>query len=197
MKITKFNMVAARTVAAGCVLGLFMAAQSAVACTVESWSADSDNVIPGGPDTGIERYSGLCAMETPESTAAWVQDNNPGGINRIRARFYVFNELDPAQSAVIYRGFSDTGGSNNLFTVRIATDGTVRLIDNATAVEVQQTASTSWVSVEIDWAQGSGNGTISLSVNGQDPVIENTLSNTGSALQAVRLGNLLGTAGTL
>lgn len=197
MKKLNFKMVAARTVAAGCLLGLFMAAQSATACTVGNWSTNSGNVNAGDPNTGLARYSGLCAMETPTGAVAWVQDNSPGGINRIRARVYVLNELGSGQSAVVYRGFSDTSGGSNLFTVRLTTGGQVRLIDNATATEVQQTASTPWVSIEIDWSQGSGNGTISLSVNGQTPVVNNSLNNAGSALQSVRLGNLLGAAGTL
>lgn len=197
MKKLKFKMVAARTLAAGCLLGLLMAAQSAVACTVDNWSANSGNVTAGGPDISIARYSGVCASQTPDGAVAWVQDNSPGGINRIRARFYVLNGLDSGQSAVVYRGFSDTSGGSSLFTVRLATDGTVKLIDNETAQQVEQTASTPWVSIEIDWSQGSGDGTISLSVNGQGPVADNSLNNAGSALQSVRLGNLLGVAGTL
>lgn len=197
MKTMNFKTVAAQTAAAACLLGLMMAAQSAMACTVGNWSTNSGNVDAGGPDTSLARYSGLCAMGAPDTAVAWVQDNSPGGINRIRARFYVLNELDSGQSAVVYRGFSDTSGGGPLFTVRLATDGTVRLIDNATATEVQQTASTNWVSVEIDWSQDSVNGTISLSVNGQAPVVNDLLSNTGSSLQAVRLGNLLGAAGSL
>lgn len=198
MKIFNLDSRLARGATATLALGLLLGAQNAIACTVDNWNGgNSENITAGGPDIGLARYSGLCAMETPASTAAWVQDNSPGGINRIRARLYVLNELASGQSAVIYRGFSTDTGTGPLFTVRLATDGTVRLIDNATAAEVQQTSSTNWVSVEIDWSQGSGNGTISLSINGQTPAANNALNNTGSSLQSVRLGNLLGAAGSL
>jgi len=200
MKQFKFNKLAVR-LAGGGLVGLVMAAQSAMACTVDNWDANSNTATPGSvlaaSPSAIARYSGLCGMETAASTTAWVQDESPGGINRIRARFYVLNDLAAGQSAVVYRGFSTNAGTGNLFTVRLETDGRVRLIDNATAVEVEQTSATPWTSIEIDWSQGSSNGVISLSVNGQGPVAQNTLNNTGSALQSVRLGNLLGTAGTL
>ncbi|MEX2499949.1 MAG: dockerin type I domain-containing protein [Wenzhouxiangellaceae bacterium] len=197
MKKSNFKMVAARTVAAGCLLGLFMAAQSAAACTVGNWSANSGNVNAGDPNTGLARYSGLCAMETPDGAVAWVQDNSPGGINRIRARFYVLNNIDSGQSVQIYRGFSSTGGTGLLFTVVMNSSGSVVLRDNVVNQTVSQSASTKWLSVEIDYAQGSGDGAISLSVNGQTPAVNSGLNNAGAALQSVRLGNLQGTAGTL
>ena len=204
MKMFKMNSRSAQRVVTTVALGLLLGAQTAMACTVGNWLGGSSGpgVLASGPDgpngePAIARYSGRCAMQTNDSSAEWVQDNSPGGINRIRARFYVLNGLDASQSAVVYRGFSTTGGTGNLFTVRLDTSGNVRLIDNATAEEVQQSSTTGWTSIEIDWSQGTGDGEISLSVNGQAPAAKTTLSNSGQALQSVRLGNLLGAGGTL
>lgn len=199
MKMFNINSRFGRRATATVALGLLLGAQTAMACTVTNWNGgNTGGVVAGGPNTGgIARYAGICSMQTPAAATAWVQDDSPGGIDRIRARFYVLNGLGAGQSAVVYRGFSSTGGTGNLFTVRLETDGTVRLIDNATAAEVQQTSSTGWTSIEIDWSQGSGDGVISLSVNGQAPDVQSTLSNSGSALQSVRVGNLTGASGTL
>jgi len=202
MKKMKFNTVIGRTVAAGCVVGLFMAAQAASACTLQSWSAVSGAVDPGGPnpdttnnEVASARYSGFCAMKA--AGEGFVQDNSPGGINRIRARFYVFNELAGGQSAQIFRGFSSTNGSGFLFTVTLNDAGQVVLRDNVANQTVSQTSATPWASVEIDWSQGSGDGVINLSVNGQTPDTNTALSNSGSPLEAVRLGNLNGASGDL
>jgi len=200
----KLNSRLGRSASAAVLLGMLMGVQPAMGCTVDNWNGGNSGagVLASGPDgpdgkPAIARYSGVCAMQTADSSAEWVQDESPGGIDRIRARFYVLNELASGQSAVVYRGFSTDAGTGSLFTVRLATDGTVRLIDNATGIDVEQSAATPWVSVEIDWTQGSGDGVISLSVNGQAPVLQNALNNAGSSLQSVRLGNLLGAAGTL
>lgn len=199
MKKMKFNTIAARSIKTGLAIGALVAAQGAFACTVANWNGgNSGNVTAGGPNAGsIARYSGICAMATPDGVTAWVQDDSPGGIDGIRARFYVLNGLSASQSAIVYRGFSTTGGTGNLFTVRLDTDGNVRLIDNATATEVQQSSATEWTSIEIDWSQGNGDGVISLSVNGQAPATVNNLNNSGQALQSVRVGNLLGASGIL
>jgi len=181
---------------------LLFASQAALACTTDNWTGGTSGGVlasgPAGPDGNpqIARYSGVCAMQTAEDTAGWVQDNSPGGIDRIVARFYVLNNLT-GSSAQIYRGFSTESGSGSLFTVRLAADGGVRLIDNTTQQEVSQSGSTKWLSVEIDWSRGP-NGSISLSVNGQDPEELINIGNSAAApLQAVRLGNLNGAAGIL
>jgi hypothetical protein len=177
-------------------------AQTALACNLGAWlggntGAPSVEVGQPNPDD-IPRYSGVCAMATQDGTVGWVQDNSPGGISRIVARFYVLNNLAAGQSAILYRGFGDTGGNSILFTVRLATDGTVTLIDDGSGTNVVQNSNSAWTSIEIDWQQGNGTGSISLSVNGQTPVTTGGLSNSGNSLQSVRLGNLNGTnAGNL
>ncbi|MFN2334055.1 MAG: hypothetical protein ABR550_06480, partial [Wenzhouxiangellaceae bacterium] len=76
--------------------------------------------------------------------------------------------------------------------------GNVTLTDTATGQSVSQQGSTNWLSVEIDWARGAGNGVISLSVNGLAAAENTALSNgAAAALQAVRLGNLDGAPGVL
>lgn len=192
----KFPLV--KVLAAGALLsGALFAGQTAMACQTTAWSVTSGAVAAGDPAPveSIARYQGLCGLEV--TGQGYVQDNSPEEISRIRARFYALNTLDSGQSAIVYRGFSSEAGTGALFTVRLGTNGSVLLIDNASGQTVDQSGNTNWLSIEIDWAQGSGNGVISLSVNGQAPEVISNLTNTGSALQAVRLGNLNGAAGTL
>ncbi len=190
-----------RFILAGSVLlGAVLGAQPALACTLSNWSSSSGSVVannplgndgdPGGDTTSVPRYSGLCGMRATGGTG-WVQDDRPGGINRIVARFYVLNGLSGG-SANIYQGFSTTGGTGPLFTVSLNSAGQVTLTDVATGQNVSQNSATNWASVEIDFGQGAaGTGFINLSVNGQTPA-ELAVSNAGNPLQSIRLGNLNG-----
>jgi len=204
MKMFEFKSRLARRAAATIALGLLLGAQTAMACTVGNWNGGTSGagVLASGPDgpdgkPAISRYSGVCAMQAAESSSEWVQDNSPGGIERIRARFYLLNDLAAGQSAQIYRGFSSTTGSGPLFTVTMNDAGQVVLRDNTVVQNVSQSSGSKWTSVEIDWSQGSGTGVISLSVNGQSPDVLSTLNNAGSSLQSIRLGNLNGAGGAL
>ncbi|MFN2334054.1 MAG: hypothetical protein ABR550_06475, partial [Wenzhouxiangellaceae bacterium] len=68
--------------------GAMFAGQSALACTVDNWSTTGGAIAAGDPAVdGIARYQGLCGLEV--TGTGFVQDNNPGGIDRIVARFYV------------------------------------------------------------------------------------------------------------
>ncbi len=190
------NSILGRTAAAGALLlGAAFAGQAAMACTLNNWSADSGAVAAGDPQAdSIARYAGLCGMEA--TGAGYVQDNNPGGIDRIVARFYVL--ADNSAPADVYRGFGDTSGGSQRFNVSVDASGNVTLTDNLTGQSVSQAGvSGNWNSVEIDWAQGAGNGVISLSVNGQSAVENTTLNNVSTQLQSVRLGNINGAAGSL
>lgn len=185
---------------AGALVGLILLAGQALACDLTLWNGGKGgDPLAAQPNQSpnAARYSGFCGMETRSGQVDYVQDNSPGGIARIRARFYVLNELDPGQSGVVYRGFSSTTGAGVLFSVFLSAAGNVTLVDNATGQSVSQSGSTDWLSVEIDWSQGSGNGVIRLSVNGQTATVDNSLSNSGAGLQAVRLGNLGAAIGTL
>src|SRR6056297_2194234 len=116
MKMFNLNSRLARRATATIALGLLLGAQTAMACTVTNWNGgNTGNLTPGGPDVSVARYSGFCAVQTPDSTIAYVQDDSPGGIDRIRARFYVL--ADNSSSAVIYRGFTSTDAA--LFGVRL------------------------------------------------------------------------------
>jgi len=200
MKMFNLNSRLARRATATIALGLLLGAQTAMACTVDNWTANSNSLTPGsvipGSPTAVSRYSGFCAMEVAPATTAWVQDDSPGGIDRIRARFYVRNGLSSGFS-VIYRGFSTTDGTGTLVTVFLNAAGTVTLVDASTGTQVQQTSATEWTSIEIDWSQGASDGFIALSVNGQNPAEQTGLSNAGSGLQSVRLGNLNAATGVL
>ena len=201
MKKMKFNKITLRALAASCVLGLFMAAQSAAACTLQNWSGGiSGAVAPGSPnpDTTVgevqsPRYSGLCAMQADGQ--GFVQDDSPGSINRIIARFYVL--VDPnvfSGSAEVYAGFSSDDGSGKLFSVTVDDAGNVTLADTATGASISEQSSTNWLSVEIDWFQDGGSGELNLIVNGTAAVPATGLNNAGSgtALRSVQLGNLDG-----
>ena len=194
MKSAKTNFFQ-RTLALGALLaGGMMISQGVLACTLNNWSDSNGAVAAGDPDNqNIARYAGFCGMQVTGS--GWVQDNSPGGIQRIVARFYVLN--DNTGTAEIYAGYGDNAGGSERFNVTLTDSGTVRLTDTITGDFVEQTGSTNWLSVEVDWAEGAGNGVISLSVNGQTAVEDNTLSNDGTDLQSVRLGNLNGAAGAM
>ena len=194
MKQFKSNKLAA-SLAGGCLLSLVMAAQSAVACTVDNWTGNSNTVTPGSvvadsPST-ISRYSGLCGMETAASTTAWVQDDSPGGINRIRARFYVL--LDITDVGRIYRGFNS--GGSPIFDIAVnPVNGNISLVSSGQSAVCAGCANVGgWNSIEIDW--NAGGNQMSLIVNENAPV--GSALSTGETVDFVRLGNLNGAAGTL
>jgi len=195
MKKMKFNTIAARSIKTGLAIGALVAAQVAFACSVDNWSDSTGSITPGDPAAeGVARYQGLCGLEV--TGTAYVQDESPGGIDRIVARFYVLN--NNTAPAEIYGGFGNTSGGSPVFSVELDDSGNVTLTDSTTGRSVGQSGSTKWLSVEIDWARGAGSGAISLSVNGQTAA-EDTGFNNGAAatLQSVRLGNLNGAAGTI
>ncbi|HMB39797.1 MAG TPA: hypothetical protein VKO85_12015 [Wenzhouxiangellaceae bacterium] len=185
----------AKALAAGALLsGALFAGQAALACQTTAWSATSGAVTAGDPAVeDIARYQGLCGLEA--TGQGYVQDDSPGGIDRIVARFYVLN--NNTATATIYRGFSATDGTGERFSVTLDDTGLVTLTDNVSTQSVSQSGANPWVSVEIDWGQGAGSGFISLSVDGQTAAEATGLSNSGTALQSIRLGNLDGAAGTL
>lgn len=190
-----------RTFAAGAVLaGAMLVGQSAMACTLDNWSDRSNTgEVAGDPNAdSIARYSGFCGMQV--TGAGYVQDNNPGGINRIVARFYVLN--NNTGTAEIYAGYGETDGTDELFTVTLDNAGTVTLTDTASGQQVSQNGTTEWLSVAIDWIQDGSNGRVSILVNGDEadgdmPDLIEGFANSGNPLQAVRLGNLNSAAGTL
>ena len=204
MKTMNFKTGATRTVAAGCLVGLMMAAQSAAACTLSNWSAavglnETDaslgTIAPGAPNPAAPdevlspRYSGRCAMAA--SGQGYVEDVSPGGIDRIRARFYVL--ANNSTDAVIYRGFDGNGSGSELFNLQIAADGAVLITSGSISIPAPGAAvEPGWNSVEIDWNSG---GAFGLIINGQS-VATSGFSATGS-LASVRLGNLNGATGTL
>jgi len=203
MTNAKFNFLN-RTLAAGAVLaGAMLAGQSAVACTLDNWSSSSGAVTAGDPlpnppssDPVIPRYSGFCGMQV--SGLGYVQDDNPGNIDRIVARFYV---LRPSSGTVeVYAGYGESNGTVELFNVTVDSSGQVILTDTDTGQTATQTGSTQWLSVEIDWIQDASNGRVSLLVNGGEsdggnPDLNEGFGNDiGNELTSVRLGNLDGAA---
>jgi hypothetical protein len=195
MSHTSHNTLIKRVAGLGAlVAGALLASQAAIACQTTNWSATSGSVVAGDPSAdGIARYQGLCGLEA--NGTGFVQDNSPGGIDRIVARFYVLN--DNTATATIYSGFGDTAGGSNRFNVTLDGAGSVTLTDVATGQSVNQSGASNWLSVEIDWGQGAGSGFASLSVNGQAAAEVTGLNNTGAALQSVRLGNLNGATGVV
>lgn len=181
--------------AALAVAGVAFAAP-AMACTTANWSSESGGVVADDPNTptSVARYQGECGLEV--SGTGYVQDDRPGGIDRIVTRFYVLN--DNTATSTVYSGFGDTGGGDERFSVTLDNAGLVTLTDTVSGQSVSQSGATNWLSVEIDWARGAGSGFINLSVNGQTAQETTGLTNdTGPSLSSVRLGNLNGAAGTL
>mgnify|MGYP005854133847 CR=1 FL=1 len=176
---------------------LALSAGSAYACSLANWStttgadtiiANQPNGASGDPATNsdnVRRYEGKCASKAPAGIPSYVQDNRPGGIDRIIARFYVFN--DGATNPVVYRG-NDSGG-NELFDVTLT--GGIAVFDAGGGVNVSDTLQNGWNSIEIDWDSASGN--ISMIVNGEDAVTNSGIS--AASLANVQLGNVDGVAG--
>ena len=108
--------------------GALLASQAALACQTTAWSSTSGAVAAGDPAVeGISRYQGLCGLEA--TGQGFVQDNSPGGIDRIVARFYVLNELDTSTTSNVYSGYSATDGTGERFSVTLddtALSGTVK-----------------------------------------------------------------------
>ncbi len=188
------------------IAGAALAAQPALACTMQNWTDQFGDVYANNPLNnsgedvdgnvsnvgGVQRYSGFCGMRAGPGTG-FVEDDRPGNIDRIVARFYVLRNSLGSGTPIIYAGY----GSNDAeaFRVTMNAAGTVTLIDSATGQSVSQSGSTNWMSIEIDWGRAAGDGFIKLSVNGQADVENDTLNNAGSPqLSYVRLGNVDGAA---
>ena len=194
MKKMKFNTLAGRTITAGLFAGLFLASQAAFACTLGNWSAVSGDVDPGSPapDAGevlSPRYSGLCAMAA--SGQGYVEDVSPGGIDRIRARFYVL--ADNTSDVVVYEGFN---GGTSVFTVGLSTTGLVTFAGSGFSL-TENGVSGNWNSIEVDW--NSGAGTVSLWVNSDatSAGADDTGSVAANQVTSVRLGSVDAAAGPM
>src|SRR6056297_311723 len=121
-----------------------LASQAAMACQLTAWTTSNGAVLAGDPANTVDdpaeipRYQGLCGLEA--SGAGFVQDDSPGGIDRIRARFYVL--LDNSGTATIYRGADNADGT--VFTVDADASGNISLIGGGATVGPVAGASGSW-----------------------------------------------------
>lgn len=175
-------------------LAMTMGAASAMACSLANWSSTSGGFIANQPDgaagdpiadnTNIPRYAELCGSQALAGVANFVQDDRPGGIDAIIARFYVLNNATDPQ---VYGGFSDNAGGGQLFDVSFGGGNIVMTSGGASAQDV---AAPGWNSVEVSWASG---GDISIIVNGA--AAQNASGAATGALASVRMGNLSGSAG--
>lgn len=192
MKKMKFNRFAARSVKAGLVVAALVVASGAFACTVTNWEIDGGAVTAGveagGPESStpvdIPRYSGVCAMRTPANPAQaeYVQNGSPNGLDRIRARFYVF--ASNGSDAVVYVGFDET--SNPVFSVTLdQSEPEVDFTALGTTVSAPYNPD-KWNSIEIDWNAGAG--VVELIVNGSSDIQSPGVSS--ETVDFVRLGNL-------
>jgi hypothetical protein len=179
--------------AAGLVLALGTGAASA--CSLQNWSSTTGSIVanqpdgtagdPGGDATNVARYAGLCGAAALSGAVAYAQDDRPGGIDRIIARFYV---LDNALGNVqVYQG-NDSGGTE-LFDV-VVDGGSVTFASGGASL-VAPIVAGNWNAIEVDWASG---GNISLIVNDSAPITDSGAA-TGS-LANTRLGNVNGGTAT-
>jgi len=182
------------TVAAVLFTGAFFS-QVATACVTDNWLGGTSGTLnPAQPDDMSDpaaRYSGLCGLEVPGGQVAYVDDNSPGGIDRIRARFYVL--VDSTANVFVYRGLN--GGGSTVFDVLVNPNtNNVRLSSSGVNLTCAGCANIgSWNSIEIDWDAGSGN--MELLVNGAGPAP--VAFSSAETVSNVRLGNLNGAAGDL
>lgn len=175
-------------------LALTMGATSAMACSLANWSSTTGGFIANQPDgaagdpvnaTNIPRFAELCGSQAEAGSANFVQDDRPGGIDRIIARFYVIN--NGAADPQVYGGFSDNAGGGQLFDVSYSG---ANIVFSSGGASVQDAFTPGWNSVEVDWASG---GNISMSVNGG--AAQSAAGGATGALASVRMGNLSGAAG--
>jgi len=174
---------------------LAISAGSAYACSLANWSSTSGPIFANQPDgdsgdpvtntDDVPRYAGKCGSTAPDGVTAFVQDDRPGGIDRIIARFYVLN--GGASNAVVYRG--NNSGDVELFNVTL--DGSDATF-NAGAASASASTQAGWNSIEIDWDSAGGTG--SLIVNGGAPVALSGAVAAG-AVANVQLGNVNGASG--
>jgi hypothetical protein len=183
-----------------------MVGQSALACSVALWAnSDTTTVIVGTPieavlDDRVPRYSGECGMKNRADQADFVEDDSPGGINRIRARFYVFT--GHSGEARVYSGF-DSG--SRVFDVTVNGDtGEVTFSTAGGQVSCPSpncpaANSAAWNSIEIDWDADQGNMALWVNTDAnEEPNAAATDAFTpGAQVTNVRLGNLDGASGTM
>jgi hypothetical protein len=178
------------------IAALALLGQPALACTAGAWSADT-GVAVGGPEGNpatLARYSGLCAMQAASSVH--VEDASPGGISRIRARFYML--ANNTASADVYRGFNGTG--SQVFEVSVDPgNGNVTLSSGGTNATCTGCANAGeWNSIELDW--DAGGGALSLWVNSDattDAADATASLSSSQTVSSVRLGNLNGASGAM
>jgi hypothetical protein len=197
--------------AAGALGGLMLTSGMALACSLEAWRTNGSvtmNVAVGGPGEGVARYSGVCAMRTPDnSQIEYVANESPGGISQIRARFYVLTEDNASDTYDVFKGFDDQGGE--LFTVQLANLdgggddlGDVRVLNgfnNEIASCTDCIDVGFWTSIEIDWNSGQTNLDLWVNVDAAAPdaPTDNGPVSSGQSIDSVQLGNLGATPGTL
>jgi len=175
--------------------GALMASQAAMACQLTAWDSSigspiADDPLSGPSDPVVPRYSGLCGMQAEDGAVSGVRDNSPGGIDRIRARFYVL--LNNSGNTAIYNGLDS--GDTSVFSVAAASNGDITLIGGGTTVGPVSGNVGAWNSIEIDWDPSGAGAT--LTVNEQTPQNQSVGGST-SPIASVELGNLQGAAGTL
>ena len=123
MKLFKMNSITKTTGRVAMISGLavMLGTGSAVACSLQNWSSASTGMFASQPDgaggdpsgsAASARYAGLCGATAP--AGEFVQDDRPGGIDRIIARFYVLN--DGATDPVVYRGNTQAVQSCSMFS---------------------------------------------------------------------------------
>jgi hypothetical protein len=177
------------------IAALALLGQPALACTTGAWSSDT-GVTVGGPEGNpatLARYSGLCAMQAASSVH--VEDASPGGISRIRARFYML--ANNTSEAVVYRGLNSS--DQPIFAVRVAPNGDVRLASgSSTALCATCANAGAWNSIEIDW--NAGGNSLDVWVNSDAttaPADASAAFNSSQSISSVRLGNLNGASGSI
>lgn len=194
MKKIKFKFPGLVAAIGASVLGLLMAAQPALACTVNNWSGSTGSPLasgPAGPDgkPAIARYSGLCAMQAADNAVSFVEDTSPGGIDRIIARFYVLAKN--TEDAFIYRGLDSGGGE--VFSVSLTAGGDLTLSSGGASTTPVAGNDGGWNSIELDW--NATDGQLVLKVNTETP--QSVAFSSAATVDSVQLGNLDGAAGAM
>lgn len=186
---------------------LLFGAQAASACAISAWSSATGLSVTdtGEPPAGFSRYSGRCSLRVPNSNGGagrFVTDLTPNNEASYRVRFY-YNTGDISGETDIFQARSGT--PTNI--IRVSHDGnqlTFRV--NATPAPAPVTitvADNRYYSIELAWAAGAGNGTLTGTVTGNSgqsataavagTVSFTNLSNAADSITEARLGMITGT----
>ena len=146
---------------------LMFGAQAASACSISAWQQPATGLTAA--DTGdatFSRYSGRCSLKVINSNGGagrFVTDTTPNDEASYRVRFYYFTGNISGVTDIFQA--RNTGGTN---IIRVTHDGNLLSFttNNGGAAQTVPVLDGRYYSIELAWAAGAGNGSMTGSVRG-------------------------------